>query len=126
MCGCSGGKSESALILTLFYKFLENNVKRRGWLIMHHVVALIAERQKGTCTNWHLSSLLSVMCLVSKALCKTTIKSGVSLEAVSLFLRGRGKAVYILPSSGPTLALLLMGYDDDEDDDDDDCNPRQN
>ncbi|MFS7895964.1 hypothetical protein Hanom_Chr00s003901g01716271 [Helianthus anomalus] len=27
---------------------------------MHHVVALIAERQKGTCTNRSLSRLLSV------------------------------------------------------------------
>ena len=38
-----------------------------------------------------------------------------------LFLRGRGKAVYILPSSDPTFALLLVGfteYDDDDDDDD--------
>ncbi|MFS7926358.1 hypothetical protein Hanom_Chr04g00296131 [Helianthus anomalus] len=35
---------------------------------------------------------------------------------------GRGKAVYILPSSDPTFALLLVGfteYDDDDDDDDD-------
>ncbi|MFS7905245.1 hypothetical protein Hanom_Chr01g00045401 [Helianthus anomalus] len=64
MCGCSGGKSESALILTLFYYFRENNVKRGEWLIMHHV--LIAERQGGTCTNRHLSQLLSVMCLMSK------------------------------------------------------------
>ncbi|MFS7949306.1 hypothetical protein Hanom_Chr06g00569981 [Helianthus anomalus] len=41
----------------------------------------------------------------------------VSLEAGSLFLRGRGKVFYILPSSDPTLALLLVGftkYDDDE------------
>ncbi|KAF5772034.1 hypothetical protein HanXRQr2_Chr13g0572041 [Helianthus annuus] len=39
------------------------------------------------------------------------------LEAASLFLWGRGKAVYISPSSDPTLALLLVGYteyDDDE------------
>ncbi|MFS7971370.1 hypothetical protein Hanom_Chr09g00831921 [Helianthus anomalus] len=60
------GKSESALILTLFYYFCENNVKS-GRLIMHHVVALMAERQKGTCTNRSLSRLLSVMCLMSKA-----------------------------------------------------------
>ncbi|MFS7955150.1 hypothetical protein Hanom_Chr07g00639251 [Helianthus anomalus] len=74
---------------------------------MHHVVALIAERQGGACTNRRLSQLLS----------------GVSFEATSLFLRGRGKAVYISPSSDPTLALLLVGYteyDDDDDDDDDD------
>ncbi|MFS7941257.1 hypothetical protein Hanom_Chr05g00474071 [Helianthus anomalus] len=39
-----------------------------------------------------------------------------------LFLRGRRKAVYILLSLDPTLALLWMGfteYDDDDDDDDD-------
>ncbi|MFS7988231.1 hypothetical protein Hanom_Chr11g01032241 [Helianthus anomalus] len=46
-------------------------------------------------------------------------RAGVSLEVASLFLWGRGKAVYILPSSDPTLALLLVGfteYDDDADD----------
>ncbi|MFS7916322.1 hypothetical protein Hanom_Chr02g00175781 [Helianthus anomalus] len=44
--------------------------------------------------------------------------AGVSLEATSLFLRGRGNAVYILPSLDLTLALLLVGftkYDDDDD-----------
>ncbi|MFS8014132.1 hypothetical protein Hanom_Chr15g01341021 [Helianthus anomalus] len=84
---------------------------------MLHVVVLITERQKGTCTNRPLSRLLSVMCLVSKALCKTTIESGVLLEEASIFLRSRGKAVYTLPSSDPTLALLLMRfpeYDDDK------------
>ncbi|KAM0039387.1 hypothetical protein Hdeb2414_s0012g00381531 [Helianthus debilis subsp. tardiflorus] len=42
---------------------------------------------------------------------------GVSLEAASLFLRGRGKVLYILPFSDAILALLLIGfseYDDDE------------
>ncbi|MFS7931800.1 hypothetical protein Hanom_Chr04g00360281 [Helianthus anomalus] len=61
------GKSKIALILMLFYKFRENNVKNAGRLIMHHVVALIAERQRGTCTNRSLSRLLSVMCLRFKA-----------------------------------------------------------
>ncbi|MFS7955088.1 hypothetical protein Hanom_Chr07g00638501 [Helianthus anomalus] len=45
-------------------------------------------------------------------------RPGVSLEAVSLFLRGRGKTMYILPSSDTTLALLLMRfteYDDGKD-----------
>ncbi|MFS7983639.1 putative DNA polymerase III, clamp loader complex, gamma/delta/delta subunit, replication factor C [Helianthus anomalus] len=45
----------------------------------------------------------------------------VSLEAASLFLWGRGKAVYILPSSDPTFALLLVGFTEYDDDDDDDC-----
>ncbi|MFS8024653.1 hypothetical protein Hanom_Chr16g01465931 [Helianthus anomalus] len=41
----------------------------------------------------------------------------VSLEIVSLFIRGRGKAVYILPSSsGLTLALLLVGFTEYVDD----------
>ncbi|MFS7890246.1 hypothetical protein Hanom_Chr00s000008g01616481 [Helianthus anomalus] len=40
---------------------------------------------------------------------------GVSLEAASLFLRSRGKAVYILPSSDPTLALLLVGFTEYDD-----------
>ncbi|KAJ0823702.1 hypothetical protein HanPSC8_Chr16g0746711 [Helianthus annuus] len=53
--------------ITLFYLFRENNVKSGGRLIMHQVVALIDERQKGTCTNRPLSRLLSVMCLMSKA-----------------------------------------------------------
>ncbi|KAF5806690.1 hypothetical protein HanXRQr2_Chr05g0224541 [Helianthus annuus] len=45
------------------------------------------------------------------------MEPGVSLEATSLFLRDRGKAVYIFPSSNHTLALLLVGftkYDDDD------------
>ncbi|MFS7984520.1 hypothetical protein Hanom_Chr11g00987401 [Helianthus anomalus] len=33
---------------------------------------------------------------------------------------GRGKAVYILPSSDPTFALLLVGFTEYDDDDDDD------
>ncbi|MFS7943134.1 hypothetical protein Hanom_Chr06g00496751 [Helianthus anomalus] len=59
------------------------------------------------------------MCLFSKVSCKTTIEPGVSLEAASLFLRGRGKVVYTSPSSDPTLALLLVGYTEYDDDDDD-------
>ncbi|KAJ0936439.1 hypothetical protein HanRHA438_Chr03g0131061 [Helianthus annuus] len=43
----------------------------------------------------------------------------VRLEAASLFLQGRGKAVYTLPSSDPTLALLLVGFTEYDDDDDD-------
>ncbi|MFS7973850.1 hypothetical protein Hanom_Chr09g00861501 [Helianthus anomalus] len=57
MCGRSGGKSEMVLTLTLFYQFSENNVKSAGWLIMHHVVTLIAERHRGTCINQSLSRL---------------------------------------------------------------------
>ncbi|MFS8000245.1 hypothetical protein Hanom_Chr12g01176051 [Helianthus anomalus] len=52
-----------------------------------------------------------------QCLCKTTTEPGVSLEAASLFQQGRGKTLYILPPSDPTLALLLVGfteYDDDE------------
>ncbi|MFS7918387.1 hypothetical protein Hanom_Chr03g00200421 [Helianthus anomalus] len=83
---------------------------------MHHVVALIAERHGvhaliGVCLK------CCVMCLMSKACCKTTIEPGVSLEASSLFLRGRCKVVYILPFSDPTLALLLVGYTGDGDGD---------
>ncbi|MFS7933235.1 hypothetical protein Hanom_Chr04g00377311 [Helianthus anomalus] len=50
-------------------------------------------------------------------------RAGVSLKTVSLFLWSRGKVVYILPCSDPTLDLLLVGfteYDDDGEDDDDD------
>ncbi|MFS7983662.1 hypothetical protein Hanom_Chr11g00977141 [Helianthus anomalus] len=45
-------------------------------------------------------------------------RAGISLEATSLFLWGRGKVVYILPSSDPTLALLLVGFTEYDDDDD--------
>ncbi|MFS8010633.1 hypothetical protein Hanom_Chr14g01299351 [Helianthus anomalus] len=45
------------LTLPLFYQFRENNVKSGGWLIMHHVVTLIAERHGGTCINQSLSRL---------------------------------------------------------------------
>ncbi|MFS7933751.1 hypothetical protein Hanom_Chr04g00383471 [Helianthus anomalus] len=38
------------------------------------------------------------------------MEPGVSLEAASLFLRGRGKIACILPSSDRTLALLLVGF----------------
>ncbi|MFS8016581.1 putative fructose-bisphosphate aldolase [Helianthus anomalus] len=69
---------------------------------MHHVVTLIAERQKGKCTNRPLSRLLSVKCLVSKSSCKTTMELGVSLEVVSLFLRGRGKRTVVSIPNGPS------------------------
>ncbi|MFS8005356.1 hypothetical protein Hanom_Chr13g01236361 [Helianthus anomalus] len=42
---------------------------------------------------------------------------GVSLEAASLFLWGKGKVVYISPSSNSTFALLLVGFIDYDDDD---------
>ncbi|MFS7888385.1 hypothetical protein Hanom_Chr00s000001g01594381 [Helianthus anomalus] len=47
-------------------------------------------------------------------------RAGVSLEAASLFIQGRGKAVYILPSSDPIFALLLVGFNDYDDDNNDD------
>ncbi|MFS7889855.1 hypothetical protein Hanom_Chr00s000005g01611921 [Helianthus anomalus] len=40
------------------------------------------------------------------------MEPGVSLEAAPLFLWSRGKVVYILPSSDPTLTLLLVGLTD--------------
>ncbi|MFS8033085.1 hypothetical protein Hanom_Chr17g01565311 [Helianthus anomalus] len=49
---------------------------------MHHVVAMIAERQGSSCTNF-------------QGLMQNYNRVGVSLEAASLFLRGRGKAVYV-------------------------------
>ena len=68
----------------------------------------------------HQSGLSRLLCYVLyvQGLMQNHYRAGVSLEAVSLFPRGRGKAVYILPSSDPTLALLLVGlteYDDDDD-----------
>ncbi|MFS7937551.1 hypothetical protein Hanom_Chr05g00428981 [Helianthus anomalus] len=54
------------LTLTLFYYFRENNVKSGGWLIMHHVVALIAERHGGTCTDRSLFQLFGCYYLRSK------------------------------------------------------------
>ncbi|MFS7964075.1 hypothetical protein Hanom_Chr08g00745931 [Helianthus anomalus] len=41
---------------------------------------------------------------------------GVSLEAASLFIRGRNKVVYISTSSDPTLALLLVEFTEYDDD----------
>ncbi|MFS8003604.1 hypothetical protein Hanom_Chr13g01215881 [Helianthus anomalus] len=46
-------------------------------------------------------------------------RTGGLTEAASLFLRARGIAVYILPFSDPTLALLLVGFTEYDDDDDD-------
>ncbi|MFS7902888.1 hypothetical protein Hanom_Chr01g00016621 [Helianthus anomalus] len=43
------------------------------------------------------------------------MEPGVSLEATSLFFRGRGKVVYILLSSDSIIALLLVGFTDDDD-----------
>ncbi|MFS7933455.1 hypothetical protein Hanom_Chr04g00380021 [Helianthus anomalus] len=40
---------------------------------------------------------------------------GVSLEAAYLFLRSRGKVVYILPSSDPNLVVLLVGFTEYDD-----------
>ncbi|MFS7958564.1 hypothetical protein Hanom_Chr07g00680131 [Helianthus anomalus] len=54
---------------------------------------------------------------------------GVSLKAASLlFLRGRGKTVYILPFSDLTLALLLVEFSEycDDDDDGDNNTSKQN
>ncbi|MFS8014979.1 hypothetical protein Hanom_Chr15g01351021 [Helianthus anomalus] len=45
------------------------------------------------------------------------IEPRVSLDVASLFLRGRGKFVYILPSLDSTLALLLMRFIEYDDDD---------
>ncbi|MFS7971691.1 hypothetical protein Hanom_Chr09g00835801 [Helianthus anomalus] len=57
--------------------------------------------------------------ILLKSTCKKMclMESGFSLEATSLFLRGRGKVVYILPSSDPTLALLWVGFTEYNDDD---------
>ncbi|MFS7931607.1 hypothetical protein Hanom_Chr04g00357911 [Helianthus anomalus] len=38
------------------------------------------------------------------------------MEAASLFIWGSGKVVYILPSSDPKLALLLVGFTEYDDD----------
>ncbi|MFS7974011.1 hypothetical protein Hanom_Chr09g00863421 [Helianthus anomalus] len=44
-------------------------------------------------------------------------ESRISLKAASLFLQGRCKAVYILPSSDPILVLLLVEFTEYDDDD---------
>ncbi len=76
-----------------------------GRLIMHHVVTLIAKRQRGDAP---IGFVPMAKCSVPyvQGLIPNHIEPGVSLEAASLFPRVRGKAVYILPSSDPTLALL--------------------
>ncbi|MFS7901398.1 hypothetical protein Hanom_Chr16g01421121 [Helianthus anomalus] len=45
------------------------------------------------------------------------MEPGVSLEVASLFLRGKGKTLYTLPFSDPTLTLLLVGFTEYNDDD---------
>ncbi|MFS7938944.1 hypothetical protein Hanom_Chr05g00445761 [Helianthus anomalus] len=66
------------------------------------------------------SCIMVVLCALCPGLMQNYYRArglAGSLEAASLFLRGRGKALYILPSSDPTLALLWVGfteYDDDE------------
>ncbi|MFS7934179.1 hypothetical protein Hanom_Chr05g00388561 [Helianthus anomalus] len=86
-----------------------------GWLIMHHVVALIAKRQRGTCTNRHLSQLLSVTYV--QGLMQNYNRVGCLIGSSLSILTGRGKAIYISPSSDPTLVLLLVGYTEYDDDD---------
>ncbi|MFS7999125.1 hypothetical protein Hanom_Chr12g01162341 [Helianthus anomalus] len=66
-CGRLGGKSEMVLTLTLFYLFRENNVKSGGWLIMHHVVTLTAERHGVHAPISLCPDCSSFMCLRSKA-----------------------------------------------------------
>ncbi|KAJ0659225.1 hypothetical protein HanOQP8_Chr14g0523641 [Helianthus annuus] len=51
-----------------------------------------------------------------QGLMQNYMEPGVSLEAASLVLWGRGKAVYILPSSDRTLALILVGFTEYDDD----------
>ncbi|MFS7926163.1 hypothetical protein Hanom_Chr04g00293751 [Helianthus anomalus] len=43
---------------------------------MHHVVGLIVERPKGTCTNRSLSRLLSVICLCPRLNAKLLLSQG--------------------------------------------------
>ncbi|MFS7947640.1 hypothetical protein Hanom_Chr06g00550631 [Helianthus anomalus] len=69
------------------------------------------------------------MCSDNGPLCILTCRLDhytVSLKAASLFLRGRGKAVYILPSSDPTLVLLLVGFNEYDDDDEFFCRTKTN
>ncbi|MFS7993706.1 hypothetical protein Hanom_Chr12g01097251 [Helianthus anomalus] len=70
---------------------------------MHHVVALIAERQKGICTNrseCYVPYVQSLMQNYYRA-------GGLTGSSLSI-LMGRGKVVYILRFSDPTFALLLV------------------
>ncbi|MFS7999473.1 hypothetical protein Hanom_Chr12g01166571 [Helianthus anomalus] len=103
-------------MITLFvYLFRSYQVYMVGLsisgILVLYPVGVDSRKTTGTCTNRLLSwLLLSVMYLMSKASCKTTIEPEVSREAVSLFLQVRGKAVYILPYSDTTLALLLVGF----------------
>ena len=87
---------------------------------MHHVVALIAKRQ-GVHAPIEFVPIAKCYVPYVQGLIQNHIEPGVSLEAASLFSGDRGKAVYILPSSDPTLALLYVGLTEYDDDDDDHC-----
>ncbi|MFS7970598.1 hypothetical protein Hanom_Chr09g00822811 [Helianthus anomalus] len=50
------------MIYFTYFVYFKVTSSLRKRLTVHHVVASIAERQKGTCTNRLLSRLLSVMC----------------------------------------------------------------
>ncbi|MFS8007679.1 hypothetical protein Hanom_Chr14g01263901 [Helianthus anomalus] len=52
-----------------------------------------------------------------QALMQNYNRSGGLTGSILSILRGRGKAVCILPSSDPTLALLLVGFAEYDDDD---------
>ncbi|MFS8033620.1 hypothetical protein Hanom_Chr17g01571721 [Helianthus anomalus] len=74
---------------------------------MHHVVTLIAERQKGTCPNRSLSRLAECYVPYVQGLMQNYYRTRGITGATSLFLHDRGKTVYILPSSDSTFVLLL-------------------
>ncbi|MFS7950003.1 hypothetical protein Hanom_Chr06g00578231 [Helianthus anomalus] len=68
----------------------------------------------------HKSAFVSIVeCYVSHAqsLMKNYYRARVSLEVVSLFIRSRGKTVYILHYSDFIFVLLLVGFIEYDDDD---------
>ncbi|MFS7937451.1 hypothetical protein Hanom_Chr05g00427671 [Helianthus anomalus] len=77
------------------------------------VESLIAERHEGTCTNRSLSRFL---CALGPRLDTKLQSSRGSHWKQPLY--SYGAAVYILPSSNPTVSLLLVGFTEYDDDDD--------
>ncbi|MFS8013447.1 hypothetical protein Hanom_Chr14g01333081 [Helianthus anomalus] len=78
---------------------------------MHHVVALIAERQGGTCTNQSVSIAECYVPYV-QGLRQNYYRAGVYRKQPLYSYGVEIRFVYILPSSdpSPTLALLLVGF----------------
>ncbi|MFS8004277.1 hypothetical protein Hanom_Chr13g01223871 [Helianthus anomalus] len=77
---------------------------------MYHVVVLIAERLKNTCTNQFLSPIIDCYVSYVQGLMQNYNRAGSLTKSTLSISMGRGKVVYTLSSSDHTLVLLLMRF----------------